>query len=304
MAAASAPLPLLRQRPRRPRPRPSELLVHAVLLAGAVVVAFPFVWMLLTSLKTLRESAGFPPTFLPTEPQWQNYPAAWASANFPLAFRNTIGMAVAQTVGNLAVSALAAYAFARIRFWGKDAVFVLFLSSLMIPAEVELVPSFVILRNLPCPLPVDSLCNPNGGWLNTYTAMTVPFMGSAFSIFLLRQYFLTIPPDLWEASQLDGAGHLTYLLRVVLPLSGPALLTVGLFSFLGSWNAFLWPLIVTNSPEIRPLQVALTTFSQEHGTDYPLLMAASTFTIAPILVLFFFVQRQFIEGIARSGLRG
>jgi ABC-type glycerol-3-phosphate transport system permease component len=278
--------------------------VHAILLLGAALVAFPFLWMLLTSLKTPREAAGFPPTFLPSVPQWHNYADAWSAADFPLAFRNTLGMAVAQAVGNLVISSLAAYAFARIRFKGRDLLFVLFLSSLMVPDEVRLVPTFVILRNLPCPIPVDTLCNPQGGWLDTYTAMTVPFMGTAFSIFLLRQAFLTIPADLWEASRLDGAGHLTYLVRVVLPLSAPALLTVALFSFIGSWNAFLWPLIVTSRPEIRPLQIALATFLQQHGADYQLLMAASAFTVAPVVVIFFFVQRHFIEGIARSGLRG
>lgn len=296
--------PVLPTPARRPLIRLESVVVHAILLLGALLVAFPFLWMLLTSLKTLRESAGFPPTFLPANPQWGNYAEAWGAANFPLAFRNTILMAVSQTLLALLFTSLAAYAFAQVRFWGKEVVFVLFLSSLMIPDEVGLVPSFVILRNLPCPIPNEFLCNPRGGWLDTYSAMVLPFTGSVFAIFLLRQFFQTIPRDLWEATQLDGGGHLVYLFRVVLPLSAPALLTVGLFSFLGSWNAFLWPLIVTNRPEIRPLQVALTVFSQEFGTNYPLLMAASAFTIAPVLLLFFFVQRQFIEGIARSGIRG
>lgn len=278
---------------------------HVVLSIGAFLVAFPFLWMLLTSLKTLPESAGFPPTLLPREPQWGNYPAAWAAANFVLAFRNTLITAVVQTTGLVLFASLAGYAFARMRFPGRDLVFLVFLSSLMIPEEVRLVPSFVIVKFLPCPVPIDTICNPRGGWFDTFTVMTVPFMAGAFSVFLLRQFFLTIPNDLWEACELDGGGHWSYLWRVVLPLSGPAVLTVALFGFLGSWNAFLWPLIMTNNPEIRPLQVALSIFrSQEYGTNYPLLMAAATFSIAPVLVLFFFVQRQFIEGIARSGIRG
>ncbi len=299
--AASVAKPM----PRSSRPfAPGNLVTHALLLLGALLVAFPFAWMILTSLKTQLESIGYPPTILPANPQWQNYVEAWTQANFPLAFRNSIATSLIQTVGTLTVASLAGYAFARMRFWGRDAIFVLFLSSMMIPEEVRLVPNFVILKNLPCVFPSDFVCNPRGGWLDTYSALTVPFMGSAFSVFLLRQYFLTIPADLWEATQLDGGGHVTYLWRVVLPLSTPALLTVGLFSFIGSWNAFLWPLIATTRPEVRPLQVALQTFSQEFTAKYQLWMAASTFTIAPIVAIFFFVQRQFIEGIARSGLRG
>ncbi len=286
------------------RPIGSSIATHAILLLGALLAAFPFVWMILTSLKTQLESIGYPPTILPANPQWQNYVEAWTSANFPLAFRNSVATSLIQAFGTLTVASLAGYAFARMRFWGRDALFVLFLSSMMIPEEVRLVPNFVILKNLPCYFPSDFVCNPRGGWLDTYSALTIPFMGSAFSVFLLRQFFLTIPNDLWEATQLDGGGHLTYLVRVVLPLSTPALLTVGLFSFIGSWNAFLWPLIVTTRPEVRPLQVALQTFSQEFTAKYQLWMAASTYTIAPIVALFFFVQRQFIEGIARSGLRG
>jgi ABC-type glycerol-3-phosphate transport system permease component len=291
--------------PFRLKGLPTRIAIHTILLAGAFLVAFPFLWMILTSLKSLPESAGFPPTIFPSELHWENYRTAWEAADFATALRNTVGMAVVQAFGTVAFTSLAAYAFARIAFRGRDFVFLLFLTSLMIPDEVGLVPSFVILKNLPCPIPLSSICNPNGGWLNTYTAMTVPFMGSVYSIFLLRQFFLALPADLWESCQLDGGGHFVFFSRIVIPLSAPALLTVGLFSFLGSWNAFLWPLIVTSSPDIRPLQVALQTFSSTDAQSrYPELMAASLFGIAPVLILFFLVQRQFVEGIARSGLKG
>jgi multiple sugar transport system permease protein len=175
---------------------------------------------------------------------------------------------------------------------------------MMIPHEVTLIPNFVILRYLPCPIPIDVICNPRGGWLDTFTAVSVPWWVSVFSIFLLRQFFLGIPNELWEASQLDGASHASYLWRVVVPLSVPALLTVALFAFVSSWKSFLWPLIVTSRPDVRPIQVGLSTFALENGTYYHTLMAASAFTIAPVLLLFILVQRHFLDSIARSGLKG
>ncbi len=278
----------------RSRPEPSRALgsalVHLVLVAGGLVVIFPFFWMVSTSLKSLQEALASPPLLLPSAPAWTNYLDAWRAAPFARYFGNTIFIATASTAATLVTGACAAYAFARLEFPGRDVCFILFLATLMVPGEVTLIPNFLILRTL--------------GWLDTYYALIVPFSANVLAIFLLRQFFLTIPRDLWEASQLDGASHPTFLVQVVVPISAPALLTAGLYNFLASWNSFFWPLIMTSRPDVRPIQVALRVFQQEHGTEYHLLMAASTLAIIPIIVLFLFVQRQFIEGIARSGIRG
>ena len=278
---------------------------HAALLAFGACMAFPFVWMLLTSVKPFEETLRSPPTFLPLTWRFENYAEAWRAADFPRLFLNSAVVSLGTVAGTLVTSVLAAYAFARLRFPGRDVLFFVFLGTLMVPQEVTLVPNFVLLTNLPCPLAVDTLCNPKGsGWFDTYTAVSVPWWVSVFSIFLLRQFFLGIPRELWEASQIDGATHAGYLLRVVVPLSTPALLTVALYAFVQSWKSFLWPLVMTSRPDVRPIQVGLSTFALENGTYYQLLMAASAFTMAPVVVLFIAVQRHFLESIARSGLKG
>jgi multiple sugar transport system permease protein len=291
------------QRPLR-RIAWSEVSRHAVLLGFGFVMAFPFIWMILTSFKPLPETLSSPPTVFPVHWRPENYAEAWRAANFPRFFLNSSLISLATVGGTLVTSALAGYAFARMRFPARDVVFFVFLGTMMIPHEVTLIPNFVLLTYLPCPIPIDVICNPRGGWFDTFTAVSVPWWVSVFSIFLLRQFFLGIPNELWEASQLDGATHPGYLWRVVLPLSTPALLTVALYAFVQSWKSFLWPLVMTSRPEVRPIQVGLSTFALENGTYYHTLMAASAFTIAPVLVLFILVQRQFLESIARSGLKG
>jgi multiple sugar transport system permease protein len=286
-------------------PRSSQIARHAVLLGFGVLMAFPFIWMLLTSFKPFEETLSSPPTLLPIHWRPENYAEAWRAANFPRFFLNSAILSVTTVCGTLVTSVLAAYSFARLKFPGRGGVFIVFLGTMMIPQEVTLIPNFVLLANLPCPIPVDTICNAKGaGWFDTYTAVSVPWWVSVFSIFLLRQFFLTIPNDLWEASQLDGASHAKYLWRVVVPLSTPALLTVALYAFVQSWKSFLWPLVMTSRPEVRPIQVGLSTFALENGTYYHTLMAASAFTIAPVVLLFILVQRHFLESIARSGLKG
>jgi multiple sugar transport system permease protein len=302
--AAEAVLIKAAQRRAVAFPKTSHLLRHVVLLGVGFVLAFPFIWMLLTSFKPFEETLRTPPTVLPVQWRPENYAEAWRAADFPRFFLNSAVISLSTVGGTLLTSILAAYAFARLRMPGRDLLFLICLGTMMIPQEVTLIPNFVILRNLPCPLPTDLICNPRGGWLDTYTATSVPWWVSAFSIFLLRQFFLTIPNELWEASQLDGATHLGYLWRVVVPLSAPALVTVALYAFVQSWKSFLWPLIMTSRPEVRPIQVGLSTFALENGTYYQLLMAASAFTIVPVVLLFVLVQRHFLESIARSGLKG
>jgi multiple sugar transport system permease protein len=194
-------------------------------------------------------------------------------------------------LGVLVVSSLAAFAFARMEFYGKNAVFVTFLATMMIPGEATLIPNFVIITRWL-------------GWYDTYQAQVVPNVANVFAIFLLRQFFMTIPKELEEAALIDGASRLRVLWTVILPLSSPALITVGLLNFLAAWNAFLWPLLVTRSPDMRPIQIGLQVFSGEAGIRYAELMAATTLVALPTIVLFLAAQKYFVEGIARTGLKG
>jgi multiple sugar transport system permease protein len=269
--------------------------IYSVLTLGGVLVALPFIWMVLTSFKTQFEALAYPPTFLPAVWHVSNYADAWKlpgpwPGGFARYFVNTIFIASATTAGSIITSVLAGYTFAKMEFFGRNVIFICLLATLMVPFEAMLVPDFVIIKSF--------------HWYDTYQALIVPWLASVFGIFLLRQTISTLPNELWDAAQLDGLGHAGYLYRVVAPLSLPGILTLALFGFLESWNSLLWPLIVTSSDTMRPLQVGLSFFITENGTQISQLMAAATFTIAPILVLFLVAQRQFIEGIARAGLKG
>ncbi len=266
-----------------------NLLVHLVLLASVVVVLLPYYLMVSTSVKPIAEIFTDPFKWIPSRLAWENYVDAWNHAPFGRYFLNSTFISVTETFGVLVTSALAGYAFSRMRFWGREALFVLFLGTLMIPGEVQLVPNYITIVRL--------------GWLNTYYALIIPWLASVFGIFFMRQFFASIPQELQDAATVDGASHLTFLWRVVVPLSKPAFITVGLLSFLGSWNALTWPLIVTNTPKMRPIMVGLLSFSNEWGTQPRLLMAAATFSVLPILALFFVLQRYFIQGIARAGIK-
>jgi multiple sugar transport system permease protein len=219
-----------------------------------------------------------------------NYVETWNRAPFLLYFRNSLFMALCTALGVLATSALAGYAFARMEFFGKNVIFMLFLSTLMIPFEIIMIPNYVIVNNL--------------GWYNDWPALIVPSIVSVFSVFLFRQFFSTIPKDLHDAALMDGCGHIRFLMQIILPLSKPAVITVALLTFLGSWNSLLWPILVTKDDEHRPVQMGLAWFKTEAGTEINLLMAAAVLTILPIIVIYLIAQRYFIEGIATSGLKG
>ncbi len=219
-----------------------------------------------------------------------NYEAAWNSFPFALYFRNSVFVAVCVVGGVLVTSALAGYAFARMEFFGRDVIFVLFLSTMMIPFEVIMIPNYVIVNNL--------------GWYNDWPALIVPFVVNVFSVFLFRQFFMTIPKDLHDAALIDGCGHIRFLTQIILPLSKPAVITVLLLNFLWSWNSLLWPILVTKDDEHRPIQAGLSVFKTEAGTEINLLMAGAMLTILPIIILYLVAQRYFIEGIATSGLKG
>ena len=265
-------------------------ILYLVLILGAVYAALPFVWMLLTSLKTRGEALRDPPTLLPKVWHFDNYLKAWRAAPFERYFLNTFFICFVVVVGVAITSTLAAYAFARMDFYGRNVIFVLILSTLMIPFETIIIPNFIILKHL--------------HWLNTYAALIVPWIASVFSVFLMRQYISQLPQDLFDSAALDGAGHLRILWSIVVPLMRGPLAAVMLFAFLGSWNSLLWPLIVTNSQSLRPIQLGLSVFINQDANEPTLLMAASAFTIAPIVLLYFVAQRQFMEGFASSGLKG
>jgi ABC-type glycerol-3-phosphate transport system permease component len=250
--------------------------------------------MLLKSVMTLGESMGS--AFIPSEIHLENYAQAWEIGNFSEYFINSILITVITLTGELAFSILAAYAFARIDFPGKNLLFALLLATLMIPAMVTTIPNLLIVTWLGRVGPLK--------WLNNWPALTVPFMGSVFSIFLLRQFFSQIPDELYDAARIDGAGHLRFLWQIVLPLSKAPIMVIIVLSFIGSWNSLAWPLLVTTEPEWRPIAVGLMNFVEEAGQQVNLMMAGAVITILPILVLYFFTQKQFTESISRSGIKG
>ncbi|MCD6290990.1 MAG: carbohydrate ABC transporter permease [Anaerolineae bacterium] len=277
------------------RVRPMRLVLYAILILGAVIAIVPFFWMASTSLMTLGETINR--QWLPRQPQFSNYIEAWTEAKFAKYFVNSVIITLTTVSGLLVTSTLAGYAFARIHFWGRETIFAILLSTMMIPDSVTMIPNFLIIRGSIIPLP-------GGSWLNSLPGLTVPFMANAFSIFLLRQFFAQIPWELWDAARIDGANHLRFLVQIVLPISKAAVLTVLIFAFIGSWNAFLWPLLITTRDTWRPLMVGLWSFVTEAGPETHLQMAGAVITITPVLILYFLTQREFTEGIATSGLKG
>lgn len=297
--AAARPHELTRERERRlgfplAQIKVGRVLTYAVLLIGAAVSVVPFLWMISTSLMTLGEATGG--RFIPKELQFVNYVEAWTTAKFSQFMVNSVLITVITLAGELTVSVLAAYAFARIEFPGRDLIFGILLSSLMIPGMVVMIPNLLIVTWLGRVGPIP--------WIDNWPALTIPFMGSIFSLFLLRQFFAQIPDELFDAAKIDGAGHLRILTSVVLPLSSAPIMVIIVLSFIGTWNALAWPLLVTNTNEWLPIAVGLYNFVEDGGSQMHLIMAGSFITIIPILILYFLTQKQFTESIARSGLKG
>jgi multiple sugar transport system permease protein len=285
---------------RRPAVPPiaSRILMHAVLFAVGAIVAYPFYYMLTTGLKSFFESIVAPPTIFPVEGLHpENYIEAWGKAPWGRFFANTVLIAGINTLGELVTAVLAAYAFALMNFKGKAVLFTVLLATYMMPAEATLIPNFVTMTRLFRPNDADHV-------VQGYLVQILPFLATAFSIFLLRQQFLSVPKELRDAAVIDGAGHLRFLWSVVLPISIPALVTVAIISFYGSWNAFQWPLIMTSRPDIQPIQVGLNAFRDTARSQYHLLMAACTFVVAPIVLLYLVGQRYLVQGVARTGIRG
>ena len=271
-----------------------KILTYAVLISGAVISVFPFLMTISLSLMNLTESTS--QTWLPASPQWSNYLEAWDEADFSLFFFNSIKISAITLVGEIVFSIMAAYAFARMEFPGKNLLFGLMLATLTLPQAIMWVPNFLTVSWLGKVTPFQ--------WIDNWPALTIPFMASAFGIFLLRQFFQQIPDELWDSAQIDGAGHLRYLMQIVLPLSKAPLMILALFSFTSSWDSLAWPILVTRTLEWRPISYGLQAFLQEAGSFVNLQMAGATINMIPILIIYFFTQRQFIEAMTRSGLKG
>ncbi|MEU6263603.1 carbohydrate ABC transporter permease [Saccharopolyspora shandongensis] len=281
----------MRERPIAGVRRPGAMVAtHVVLIAGAVVMVGPFVWEVLTSLKTFAETTRIPLTFFPHEWQWSNYSDVFDALPFADMFQASVFTTVGRTLGQLVFCSLAAYAFARMRFRGNNLLFGLFLSVLMVPSQLFLIPQYLIVAKL--------------GWLNSLPGLIVPGMFSAFGTFLLRQFFLTLPRELEEAARLDGANPFQVFWHIALPLAKPGLLALAILTALWSWNDLMYPLVVTTEPDKMPLSAGLATLQGEHFTDYSLLMAGSVMASAPMIIAFIFLQRHFIQGIAFSGTKG
>jgi multiple sugar transport system permease protein len=273
-----------------PAARIERVLLHVLLLCGALVMMLPFVWMISTSFKSNSEALSIPPRLLPETFLWQNYVDVINKLNYGRFFLNSLIVAAMRVGGQLVTCSLAAYAFARLRFPGRNLLFPLYLAALMVPFQVYMIPDFVVMKYL--------------GWLDTLQGIAVPGMFSAFGIFLLRQAFLTVPRELEEAAILDGASPPSVLWRVVLPLSRPALASLAILTFLYSWNDLLWPLLVTRSEQNYVLPIGLALLQGQYQTNWSWLMAAGVMATLPVILLYLFAQRYFVEGIAMTGLKG
>ncbi|MGI6381112.1 MAG: carbohydrate ABC transporter permease [Anaerolineae bacterium] len=292
----------------RPRIRPTEdyqptvigghrqtsaerALVYMILLLGALLLMVPFLWMLSTSLKPLGEVFEFPIRWIPTRIVWSNYADVFSKAPFGRYLLNTVFITVVAIVGNLIGSSLAAFAFARFDFPGRNLLFLVMLSTMMVPAWVTMIPTFIMFNYF--------------GWLDTFKPLLVPaFFAQPFYTFLLRQFFMGVPKDLEDAARIDGCSTFRIFWQVMLPLSRPALATVAIFSFFSHWNVLLGPLLYLQSQEKLTVSVGMLFFQGEQGTNYPVMMAAATISMLPCLVLFFLAQRLFIQGVVVSGVKG
>jgi multiple sugar transport system permease protein len=267
-----------------------KTLSYALLIAMSAVMILPFLWMLSASLKLDREVFRFPIEWIPANPQWQNYARIWTRIPFLTFFANTAKLTVIITLLQLATSSFAAYAFAKLQFKGRDTLFLAYIASIAIPWQVYMVPQFIMMRRLDL--------------VDTHLALILLQAFSAFGVFLLRQFFISIPNDLSDAARIDGMSEYGIYFRIMLPLSKPALATLTIFTFVSVWNDFMGPLIYLNSESKKTIQLGLRMFIQQYSADYALIMAASLVSLIPVIILFLSFQRFFVEGIATSGIKG
>ena len=293
-----------RRRAASPKIDLGRALTHAILLLGAVAMLLPFVWMISTSLKPPDQLFTVPPTWIPRTLVVENYVKAMDAGNFGRYALNSLFLAVANMLTNVGLSALAGYAFARLAFPGRSALFILVLATLMVPYQVTIIPQFVIIRHIPFFGGNDALGQGGIGWINSYWGLIVPGAVSAFGIFMLRQFFETLPRELEDAARIDGAGEFRIFWQIMLPLATPAVATLAIFSFQAGWNAFLWPLLITTTDDMRTIQLGLTVFVQQYSTQWDQLMAATVVATLPIIAVFALGQRLLVKGIAFTGLKG
>lgn len=266
-----------------------RILFYLILILGAVIMIIPFVWMVSTSLKTSGATMVLPPKILPDEFHWGNY--SKVAEAFPVLkfLFNSLFVAITSTIGQILLCSMAAYAFARLEFKGRDVLFLIYLATLMVPTQVTMTPQFILMKYL--------------GWLDTYQGLIIPGLFNAFGTFLLRQFFLGIPKELEEAAFIDGAGHFRIFIQIILPLAKPALATLAIFSFMQSWNNYLWPLIVVNNPDMMTLPLGLSLLQGRWETNWNLMMAGVVISVIPVLTVYLFAQRYFIQGITLSGMK-
>lgn len=273
---------------------PAKIFGYTVLILVTLIMVVPFVWMVSTSMRPSGTEFAYPPEILPSRIDFDNYETLFTLVPFGRYFINTFVVTMATVFGQLLVCSMAAYGFSRLRFMGRDTIFVLYLATMMIPYQITLIPLFLIIFQL--------------GWIDTYQGLIIPGISSVFGIFLLRQAFMSVPSDYQDAARIDGASELVVYWRIFLPLNGPALATLGVFAFMGAWTDLLWPLLIARSQEMRTLELGLAYFnattSTFRQTNWPLMMAAAVVVMLPVLIVYAFAQRYFIQGIALSGVKG
>ena len=274
----------------RSRDRIAKAALYVLLIGGLLIVVGPFIWMLLSSFKPEGEIRADPPTWLPNDPTFANYGKLFDRLDFPMFFTNSAIVAVLTTVGNLLFCSAAGYALAKLSFAGKKMLFGIVMGTLMVPSIVTMVPLFVLSSNL--------------GLVNSLAGLILPFLAQAFGVFLMRQFIQSIPDDLLEAARIDGASELRIFWQIVLPLCRPALATLGILTFLASWNNFLWPLVAATEEETYTLPVALALYAiGQNRTEYDILLAGAVVVVLPVLIVFVLLQRHFVRGIATTGLK-
>jgi multiple sugar transport system permease protein len=263
---------------------------YLLLTLGALTMLLPFVWMIMTSVKTPSEAVAMPPVWIPEVFQIANYVEAFERAPFGQYFINSVIITSLSTIGELITSIFAAFAFARLKFYGKNLLFLILVGTMMVPGELMILPNYLTISRM--------------GLINTYAAMILPYLASVFSVFMLKQNFEAVPNELYYAAKVDGSSDFMFLWRIMVPLSKSAIVAVTILKIIGSWNAFMWPLIVTNERSLRPLPYGLQAFTTEAGTRYHLLMAAATIVVLPMILVYFVLQRYIIMGVSKSGLKG
>lgn len=272
------------------RRRLGSFLLQLLLVAGSLVMLFPFIWMFSTSVKGSAEALATPPTLWPKDLIWTNYQRVFETIPLWQMFKNSVFVSLVATAVQMITSAMAAYGFARINFRGRDLLFLVYLSTMMIPFQVTVVPLFIEMQQL--------------GLVDTYAGLLLPMLVSAFGVFLMRQAMMKLPKEIEEAALIDGAGHFRIFRSIALPLVAPSMATLGILSFMASWNSFLWPLVITSSDEMQTLPLGLANLHGQYSTDWGLVMAGTSLVVIPIVLVYLVAQRYITQGFVMSGLKG